>query len=77
MALTRSIDCFGEECMSRAGVFAGELSTIAPVDGASTTKPAGYVWLQYGEPLPGQIGKPDYKEPEALKIPIRRWQRNS
>lgn len=34
--------------MPKAGLFAGEVTTAAPADGAITTKHKGYQWMEYG-----------------------------
>jgi len=34
--------------MGKAGIFAGEVTPLAPADGASTIKQKGYQWMEYG-----------------------------
>ncbi len=41
--------------MNEAGLFAGEITILAPDDQTQTRKRVGYVWMQYGtkvEPPP-------------------------
>jgi len=38
--------------MPKAGLFAGEVTESAPIDGALTTKQKGYHWMQWGTPAP-------------------------
>ena len=38
--------------MPKAGLFAGEVTTAAPADGAITTKNKGYQWMEYGNVIP-------------------------
>ncbi len=37
---------------NNAGLFAGEVTNLAPQDNVATSKPFGYVWMEYGEPAP-------------------------
>ena len=38
--------------MPKAGLFAGEVTTAAPADGAETLKQKGYQWMEYGNLIP-------------------------
>ncbi len=49
--------------MAKAGLFAGEITSAAPANGAATTKQNGYHWMQWGSATP----PPDKKADDLIR----------
>ncbi|GAG46151.1 unnamed protein product, partial [marine sediment metagenome] len=45
--------------MPKAGLYAAEVTTNAPADGAATLKQKGYIWMEWGVPpvIPGNCNE--------------------